>query len=145
MTARAQDKMPFVPPGDVLTNPRKSSFNVIASACLGFSAPSPRSLLSLPALLRFLVLCLLTAMIDLFPLAWLIISWLKIDTSFCSGVCYGLVMFPSPCRTCLKFLPMISCSLSYLYLRYIFGMKVLIYCYAFPVLPLRALTTCKKP
>lgn len=118
MTARTQDRMPFVPLGDVLTNSRKNSLNVITAACIGFSVPLKRSLLSLPALLRFLVLCLLTAMIDRFPLAWLIISWLKIDTSFCSsggsfllwsGDVFLSVVFP--CQGCLKISPMFSCSL----------------------------------
>lgn len=69
MTASTQDKMPFVLLGDVLTNSRKKGSKVITAICAGPSAPFRSSLLSLPVLLRFLVLCLLTAMIDLFPLA----------------------------------------------------------------------------
>lgn len=74
LPARPEDRMAFVPLGDVLTNSRKSSFHVLPAACIGFSVPLKRALLLLPALLRFLVLCLLTAMIDLFPLVWLIIN-----------------------------------------------------------------------
>lgn len=69
MTASTPDKMPFVLLGHVLTNSRKKGSHVITAACAGLPAPFRSSLLSLPVLLRFLVLCLLTAMIDLFPLA----------------------------------------------------------------------------
>lgn len=93
--------MSFVPLGDVLTNSGKNSFHVITTACTGSSVPSQSS--PFATCTAQISGTLLAAMIDLFPSAWLIISWFKIDTSLLSGgwiCCYGLVMFSLEFREC---------------------------------------------